>query len=432
MQTPMTTREAVLATMAQMDAMGEAEFLKAHGYGPSKKYRVMHAGRSYPSKAVLGVAAGLAARDFSGGASHTARVLTKLGFEVHEVAKGAIATVLAVVAGVALSWPFLPPEQPEMPVDPSAVFASGANHPGEIRAFAELGHDVGVAAPHVTAKAEAALVALAGTDVQVFVDSGAFSEVEFGPEGVMVVKPIGHGEWVERLELYERLAVKLGHQVTVVAPDMVGNQDVTLERLERYAPVVRKLADLGARVLVPVQKGAMTQADFWAAAVGVLGCAATPAMPCKKAATTVAEVRAFCKAVRPTHLHLLGLGLRNANAKAYLQAVREEAPGCQVTVDSNVLAAHVGNTGGPDNGPRRVTLARRWAQRLVGAGRLVKSAVAEFATLLAFGGRDLGDEEQDGLALSALGDLVPRLGQLKMFGANCDDDVVVYGWEVAA
>lgn len=81
------TPEKIAETVALCDEIGESEFLARHGYRPSLVYRLVVDGKSYPSKAILGVAAGLTARQFSGGAAHTARVLNRLGFEVRKVVR---------------------------------------------------------------------------------------------------------------------------------------------------------------------------------------------------------------------------------------------------------------------------------------------------------------------------------------------------------
>lgn len=84
------TRASVLAAIREYDALGRDAFLAKYGYGRSNRYVLVHRGRKYDSKAILGVADGyarrgkpLAARDFSGGAEHCARVLLRLGFDVH-------------------------------------------------------------------------------------------------------------------------------------------------------------------------------------------------------------------------------------------------------------------------------------------------------------------------------------------------------------
>jgi 5-methylcytosine-specific restriction protein A len=78
------TREKVLAAIAKCDALGVDAFLKEHGYRPSTKFVLRYNGKSYPSKAILGVAAGLKAREFSGGTEHTVRLLDRLGFNTKE------------------------------------------------------------------------------------------------------------------------------------------------------------------------------------------------------------------------------------------------------------------------------------------------------------------------------------------------------------
>jgi hypothetical protein len=373
-----TTRDDILATIAQCDEMGEAAFLKHHGYGRSLRYQLRHQGQSYPSKAILGVASGLTCKQFSGGAAHTVRVLERLGFEVRDgKRKGVSGAVAALVALAASAWSFPALARPELPVEPVATFASGSNHAGEIRGWAALGHDVGVAAPELSEAAIVELEALAGSDVAVFVDSGAFSEVAFGPSGPRVVKAITDDEWRQRLGVYKRLGAALGSQLHVVAPDRVGDQQVTLERLERYADDLRELGAMGVHILVPVQRGAMSQADFMRAAEETLLIDAVPALPCKKAATSVEELAAFCSDYGPHRMHLLGLGARGARTRHYLAAVDQGAPGAQVTIDSCVIRAHC-------NRDRRIGVARRIALGLREAWTV--AARKEFEICLAFGG----------------------------------------------
>ena len=80
-------RPAVLAAMAEFDAMGRDAFLTKHGYRKSNAYKVTHEGRAYDSKAILGVAFGheygcpaLRPSEFSGGAEHCAKLFMRLGF----------------------------------------------------------------------------------------------------------------------------------------------------------------------------------------------------------------------------------------------------------------------------------------------------------------------------------------------------------------
>jgi hypothetical protein len=83
------TRASVIAAIGEFDRCGLAASLAWHGFGPATAYELRYRGCRYPSKAVLGVAAGyqldgepLRAAAFSGGAEHSARRLVQLGFEV--------------------------------------------------------------------------------------------------------------------------------------------------------------------------------------------------------------------------------------------------------------------------------------------------------------------------------------------------------------
>lgn len=157
-----------------------------------------------------------------------------------------------------------------------------------------------------------------------------------------MVAPISANEWRRRLALYRELAVSLGDQLTCVAPDAVGDQDETLARLLEHRDAVRELVTLGARVIVPVQKGAMSQVAFWAACCELLNCAVTPALPMKKAATTPAEALAFLRDVQPADVHLLGFGLKNRAARPFFTMAAQLAPATTFTLDANLITASVG------------------------------------------------------------------------------------------
>ena len=381
-----TTRD-VLETIAEANRLGVVRFLRSHGYRESSRFHLRHDGRSYPSKAILGVAARLKPSEFFGGAAGAAASLVRLGFNVRNSVTGALMSReldslrrACEKQGLAVGeepWP-------QTDVVPSAYFASGSNRPDEIRALSAAGADIGVAAPHVSKTAEAELAELAGSDVQVFIDSGAFSEVKWNvSEGRFdLVQTITPTKWVKILSLYRRLAVDLGNQLWIVAPDMVGNQDMTLERLRRYREFLGDLANLGARVLVPIQKGRLSQAEFAAQVEAVLaGIKWIPALPCKKAATTADEARSFASLWPSKHVHLLGLGIRNKQLASYLDAFQDRS----VSLDSCWLAQNSGRTNGPNKGPRRLTRARDMAVdvlRKLGSSR-TSTELAVYACLAA-------------------------------------------------
>ncbi|EXG82031.1 hypothetical protein [Cryptosporangium arvum] len=82
---------AVRKAIAEHDEIGQTEFLRRHGFRPALRYQVLHDGRRYDSKAILGVAhqyatgAPLAAAQFSGGEATVVRRLEQLGFTIDDV-----------------------------------------------------------------------------------------------------------------------------------------------------------------------------------------------------------------------------------------------------------------------------------------------------------------------------------------------------------
>lgn len=234
------------------------------------------------------------------------------------------------------AWPF-----PEARI----YFMSGTNHPAEIKALADRGESIGVAVNHLAPAAMRALVDLAGTAVKVFVDSGAFSEVEFGPQGPVYPAPITDAEWRKRLTKYLQLAEALGPQAYLVAPDKIADQQGTLARLEQYAPEIAQAAKLGAKILVPVQKGAINMAAFYAVQLQILFDAGvplrqvSPAIPLKKDATSIADLQAFIRAMRCREeswprLHFLGRGLFSPDYRATYAAALAACPWLEITADS--------------------------------------------------------------------------------------------------
>lgn len=81
---------AVFAAMREFDEVGREAFLRRYDFGPARRYRILHHGRSYDSKPILGVAyryafpgeAALKNTEFSGGVAETLKILRGLGFSI--------------------------------------------------------------------------------------------------------------------------------------------------------------------------------------------------------------------------------------------------------------------------------------------------------------------------------------------------------------
>lgn len=85
--TPVTA-DHVVAALGEYDALGADAFFAEHGFAPTLTYDLLHDGRVYPPKAILGrayeIATGTRLRpdEFEGGKAGAATILPRLGFDV--------------------------------------------------------------------------------------------------------------------------------------------------------------------------------------------------------------------------------------------------------------------------------------------------------------------------------------------------------------
>lgn len=229
-------------------------------------------------------------------------------------------------------------------------FCSGASAPADLRGLARIRHPLGVSIPKLSGPAIDFLCSLQCVDV--FVDSGVFSEVD---RRGAVVAPITDDEWITRTGVMHRIAAALGPRAMIVAPDRVGDQQETLRRLALCADVVRACATLGARVIVPIQRGGMSAALFDDACSCLLGIDFVRGIPGNKAAMPSHELETFLRVRRPRAVHLLGIGPRGDRFRPLVALLQRLVPGAAVSCDSNGLAALVGSTNGPGGGARALT-----------------------------------------------------------------------------
>ena len=233
-------------------------------------------------------------------------------------------------------------------------FASGTNEPGQLWGFARIGQPVGVAADECLGRTgcEETLLELAELfpNQRVFIDSGAYSEVEYDKttDRLEKVRPISDAEWRRRLAFMQRIADAYGPRALIIAPDRVGSQDETLERLERYRGQVLDLVDAGAEVAIVLQGGDMDLVDFEQAMIDVLGVDRfVRGFPMKKGATTATSLRGYIQRRHPDRIHLLGAGpkargnkkLDLPTAKQMIQMFAEYAPGVNVSWDSCLVCS---------------------------------------------------------------------------------------------
>jgi 5-methylcytosine-specific restriction protein A len=88
----LSDRNTVLKAIAECDLMGRDAFLVRYGFKNARKFELIYEGKSYDSKAIVGIAFGyqfgtpLSSSDFSGGKNTVVPLLENLGFEVAQIA----------------------------------------------------------------------------------------------------------------------------------------------------------------------------------------------------------------------------------------------------------------------------------------------------------------------------------------------------------
>jgi hypothetical protein len=194
---------------------------------------------------------------------------------------------------------------------------------------------------------------LLGTGLPVFLDSGALGEVSIQTGQVCVTHPINDSQWNARLDKYLLIARQLCRKrkrpypcarVTIVAPDCVGSQELTLKRLSTFCDKIRQVHATGADVVVPMQIGGVDVVEFYAKATSILGIEIVPGMPMKKAAATTAAIQELIQHVSPKRIHLLGLGADNHKAGPLIRFIRQLSPSIAISMDANRIRAAVGKS----------------------------------------------------------------------------------------
>ena len=228
---------------------------------------------------------------------------------------------------------------------PSLVFWSAVDYAGEYQALMEKGMPVGIAVKRMSERVFDQFVRLVRatnrtTRTPIFVDSGAYSESTGG---------FSDADWDTVLDRYEALAQAGGDRIFLVAPDEVGSFAGTEARLRKAAPRLRRLLNLGAHLLLPLQyrKGgflAQNALDLErAAGVGPEDFGQVhPAIPWTNKVPvkpSMDEMTAYLRGRRPARIHFLGVGAENADWERLARVVRDASPGTILQGDSNRFGA---------------------------------------------------------------------------------------------
>jgi hypothetical protein len=312
-------------------------------------------------------------------------------------------------------------------MSPVIDFVSGASAPADIRGLARWSVPLGISLSEMSRNAVAVLCEHWRMPLlRIFVDSGAFSEMD---RAGAAVAPIDDATWTKRVRVMHELAAVFGPpsplgdygpRLYVVAPDRVADQRETLRRLALHREAMAACRALGARVVVPIQRGEMTASAFDVACGEALGFDDyVRGIPGNKAAMPYRELEAFLRTRRPCAVHLLGVGRRGRTFEPLTTLVRRVLGDVPVSCDSNALAAIVGRTNGPGGGARRLTEMQDACSEPGGIERIfpaeMRASPRAMAVWMAFGPMHMHELVMESLRARGVVPTLPEGLQMDLF-----------------
>lgn len=167
-----------------------------------------------------------------------------------------------------------------------------------------------------------------GSGGMAFVDSGAFTAFQKKQEM----------DWSKVIRAYETIATNTIQpaNLSVVAPDVVGDQVETRRLWVLYADSIRKWVGMGVRVIIPLQVGEMSGGELFEEACAILG---TRKLACGIPSNAAAMSHADCGTIRNSDFHILGRVRMTDELRLKVSAILASNPGANLTSDANWLRA---------------------------------------------------------------------------------------------
>ena len=237
----------------------------------------------------------------------------------------------------------IPLSQRFNPANPSILqarrnisFASGIDKEADARGAIAAGVAIGSTA-QILAKNRGVFNLFAGalkSGTPVFVDSGAFGasrtgkSVDFNAIFSTYLSLVG--------------SAKTRGQLTIVGPDILGDQDSSAQLVRDHANHIREALAKGARVILPVQHGKLSIREYLQR-VGFSPNEVAIGIPANKFGYPRHLLRDEISDARVKDVHFLGMSNMNASA-GKLVAAATESGATSVTLDANRIRSKAGRT----------------------------------------------------------------------------------------
>lgn len=215
---------------------------------------------------------------------------------------------------------------PEHPI----FFHSGNSALSDFRGYLMAKNSIGVQIQLCFEHVRKLMLDYNSQDGRLFVDNGSFScfrkdkQVDFDK----VLR--AYLELVENAQKPELLSL--------VAPDVVGNQQASLELLKQYKKQLFKLVCLGVDLIVPIQLGNLSLEEAYKEAVTTLGTKAfRVGLPSNEKAIALETVLEFVSIAQPKSIHFLGLAITKFDN--VVDKIKAVAPQTHISADATTLRA---------------------------------------------------------------------------------------------
>ena len=230
-----------------------------------------------------------------------------------------------------------------IPHHPLLSFYSGMSAKSDLLGAMDAGVPIGVVADKITTASLAlSIPSYLDRGGHVFIDSGAFHR-EASPDWPMIL---------DRYAFIANLTDR-PENLYVVAPDVVGDQEASLQLLEAWRTPVRALIARGVQVIVPIQSGKLTAQDVRDHLVALLQTERfTIGIPSNRAALSITD----CQLLRHARFHILGRVCMDDLQVARLEALLEQNPEAIISADANWLRSRLLAVTGET---REIQVARR-------------------------------------------------------------------------
>lgn len=188
------------------------------------------------------------------------------------------------------------------------TYRSGASSRSDALGYIEAQSPIGINVMDASSHVRDLFAAYASSGGKCFIDSGAFRT--FMARLKKPTTPVIDFNAV--LERYQEIVSACLHpeNILLVAPDAVGDQEGSYTLLCQHKALILKLHSMGAKVMVPMQKGPLELTAHYQRCKGLLNFDFVVGLPSNAEAISRAEVLTFIKDIKPGQAHFLGCSER--------------------------------------------------------------------------------------------------------------------------